>query len=88
LAVNLAGGTVRRFDVSMEQRENADPQPIDGLLGEMQRDLSALGWLVAPNRKDLLEWWKGQERLVLETGRTGGRTTIRLRLRPAPLVGP
>lgn len=88
LAVTLAGGTVRRFDVAMEQRESAEPQTVTSLLGEMQRDLTASGWLLAPNRTDLLEWWKGQERLVLETGRTGGRTTIRLRLRPAPIVGP
>lgn len=88
LAVSLAGGTVRRFEVTMEQRENAEPQAADSLLREMQRDLTALGWLLAPNREDLLEWWKGQERLVLETGRTGGRTTIRLRLRPAPIAGP
>ncbi len=88
LAVSLAGGTVRRFEVTLEQRQTAEPQPADSLLREMQRELTALGWLLAPNREDLLEWWKGQERLVLETGRTGGRTTIRLRLRPASLVGP
>lgn len=88
LAVTLAGGTVRRFEVAMEQRESAEPQLAINLLNEMQRDLTALGWLLAPNRTDLMEWWKGQERLVLETGRTGTRTTIRLRLRPAPLVGP
>ncbi len=88
LAVTLAGGTVRRFDVALEQRETSEPQLATSLLSEMQRDLTALGWLLAPNRTDLLEWWKGQERLVLETGRTGTRTTIRLRLRPAPLVGP
>jgi hypothetical protein len=88
LAVNLAGGAVRRFEVTMEQREAAEPQSVASLLSEMQRDLTTLGWSVAPERKDLLEWTKGQERLVLETGRTGGRTTIRLRLRPPPLVGP
>ena len=88
LTVNLAGGTVRRFEVTMEQREAAEPQSVASLLGEMQRDLTALGWSVAPERKDFLEWTKGQERLVLETGRTEGRTTIRLRLRPPPLVGP
>ena len=98
LAVNLAGGTVRRFEVTMEQRETAEPQSFASLLGEMQRDLSAQGWSVAPERKDFLEWTKGQERLVLETGRTDGRTTICLRLRPPsivpirqrppPLVGP
>lgn len=88
LAVTLAGGTVRRFEVMLEQRENAEPQPPDSLLREMQRDLTALGWVAAPGSSTLLEWSKGQERLVLETGRTGGRTTIRLRLRPPPLVGP
>jgi hypothetical protein len=88
LAVTLAGGAVRRFDVVLEQRANAEPQPATNLLAEMQRDLTALGWVQAAGRSDLLEWTKGQERLVLETGRTGGRTSIRLRLRPAPLAAP
>ena len=88
LAVALAGGTVRRFDVTMEQRESAEPQSFASLLGEMQRDLTAAGWVAAPGHNDLREWVKGQDRLVLETGRTGARTTIRLRLLPAPIAGP
>lgn len=88
LAVTLAGGAVRRFEVTMEQRENAEPQTSASLLGEMERDLTTRGWTPAPMSSDKLEWQKDQERLVLETGRTGGRSTIRLRLRPAPLVGP
>ncbi len=88
LAVTLAGGAVRRFEVTMEQRETSEPQPPAQLLGEMERDLIARGWKQAPNRNDGIEWHKGQERLVLETGRTAGRTTIRLRLRPAPVAGP
>lgn len=88
LAVTLAGGAVRRFEVTMEQRETAEPQPVAQLLGEMERDLSARGWKQSSERTDGLEWHKGQERLVLETGRTAGRTTIRLRLRPATVAGP
>jgi hypothetical protein len=88
LAVTLAGGSVRRFDVVLEQRETAEPQPVAALLGEMERDLTAQGWVQAADHRDLLEWTKGQERLVLETGRTGGRTSIRLRLRPPPVAGP
>jgi hypothetical protein len=88
LAVTLAGGAVRRFEVTMEQRENAEPQATAQLLSEMDRDLSNTGWKQPDGRNDRLEWHKGQERLVLETGRTAGRTTIRLRLRPASLVGP
>lgn len=88
LAVRLAGGAVRRFDVALEQRENAEPQAVANLLTEMQRDLTAQGWVQAAGRSDLLEWTKGQERLVLETGRTGGRTSIRIRLRPPPLAAP
>ena len=87
LAVALAAGTVRRFDVWMEQRENAEPQAPSALLGEMERDLVAKGWAPVPEHAKL-EWVKEQERLVLETGRTGGRTSIRIRLRPAPLAGP
>jgi hypothetical protein len=88
LAVTLAGGAVRRFEVWMEQRETAEPQSTASLLAEMERDLMAKGWTPAPMSSDKLEWQKDKERLVLETGRTGGRSTIRLRLRPAPLVGP
>lgn len=88
LAVALAGGTVRRFDVSLQQRENAEFQAPNQLLLEMERDLTSLGWVAEKGRSDGLSWEKGKERLVLETGRTGGRTTIRLRLRPAPLAGP
>jgi hypothetical protein len=88
LAVTIAGGAVRRFEVSMEQRETAEPQSAASLLSEMERDLTARGWIPAPMSSDKLDWQKDKERLVLETGRTGGRSTIRLRLRPAPLVGP
>lgn len=88
LAVTLAGGAVRRFEVRMEQRETAEPQSSASLLSEMERDLTTRGWTPDPMSGEKLEWQKGKERLVLETGRTGGRSTIRLRLRPAPLVGP
>ena len=88
LAVTLAGGAVRRFDVVLEQRENAEPQLVANLLAEMQRDLTSQGWVQAAGHSDLREWTKGQERLVLETGRTGGRTSIRLRLQPPPLAAP
>ena len=88
LAVTVAGGTVRRFEVAMEQRESAKSQSPTELLNEMERDLTMNGWVSAPGHSDKLQWHKGQERLVLETGRTDGRTTIRLRLRPANLAGP
>ena len=88
LAVTLAGGTVRRFEVVMEQRESAKQQSTVELLDEMERELTSRGWVAAPNHSDKLQWHKGQERLVLETGRTDGRTTIRLRLRSAILAGP
>lgn len=88
LAVSLAGGTVRRFDVFLEQRENAEPQASASLLSEMQRDLSSHGWIPDATGATPLEWTKGKERLVLETGRTGGRTSIRIRLRPPPLAAP
>ena len=88
LAVTLAGGTVRRFEVFMEQRESAKTQLTAELLDQMGHELSARGWAAAPNRSDKLQWHKGQEQLVLETGRTDGRTTIRLRLRPAILTSP
>ena len=88
LAVTVAGGTVRRFEVAMEQRESAKSQSPAELLCEMERDLTIHGWVPDTDRSDKLQWHKGQERLVLETGRTDGHTTIRLRLRPANLAGP
>ena len=88
LAVTVAGGTVRRFEVAMEQRESAKSQSPAELLSQMERDLTIHGWVPASDRSDKLQWHKGQERLVLETGRTNGRTTIRLRLRSAIPTGP
>jgi hypothetical protein len=88
LAVSLAGGTVRRFEVVMEQRENAAPQPPADLLHEMGRDLRSHGWQAEQGPAGNQHWRKGQERLLLETGRSGGRTTIRIRLRPDQAISP
>ncbi len=87
LAVSLADGAVRRFEILLEQRPNAQPQSPADLLLQMERDLEQRGWEKVTNSGLNQEWRKNQERLLLETGRSSGRTTIRLRLRPVQAVG-
>ncbi len=82
LALAVAGGMVRRFDVSLIQREHAASQPSAELLSWYRRDLELAGWTLAEDGDGIQRWRKGTETLSLETGRSGGRTTIRLRLRP------
>jgi hypothetical protein len=82
LAMVTAGGLVRRFEVSMIQRANAAEQTQAELLAWYKGDLTATGWTLAEGGDEKQLWRKGSEELRLETGRSGGRTTIRLRLRP------
>ncbi len=88
LAVSFANGAVRRFEVSLEQRESATPQSPEEILLEMERNLLRSGWIRDSSSGLNQQWHKGQEHLLLETGRSGGRTNIRLRLRPMQAVGP
>jgi hypothetical protein len=85
LAMTVANGTIRRFEVTLEQRENQPPQEPAELLGQVGRDLAARGWAKADDHG--LRWRKGGEELALETGRTDGRTSIRYRLRPQVSAG-
>ena len=84
LAVALAGGSVRRFEVSLERRPNAKDQTVLALLSFVKRDLEDHAWLLTGSDDASQHWHKGNEDLLVETGRTGSRTTIRYRLRPAP----
>ncbi len=88
LAVALAGDTVRRFEVSLERRPSAPPQAQTELFARVKRDLSDHGWQVQSEDADAQHWRKGTEELVVEAGRTGSRTTIRYRLRPATTPAP
>jgi hypothetical protein len=88
LAVSMANGAVRRFEVALEQRPSAVSQNPSDLLSEMANDLHKRGWELQESRGLKQQWRKEQERLLLETGRSGGRTTIRLSLRPLQAVGP
>ena len=83
LAVSLAGGTVRRFEVAMERREGIADQTPAELLAQLKRDLEQRGWTLASASDERQAWRKGGEELVLETGRADSRTIIRYRLRPA-----
>lgn len=88
LAVALAGDTVRRFEVSLERRPSAPPQSAGELLAQVKRDLGDRGWQLQSEDAAAQRWRKGGEELVVETGRTGSRTTIRYRLRPAQTPAP
>lgn len=83
LALTTGGGLVRRFEVAMIQRENAPKQTPADLLGWYRRDLAATGWNLIESDETSQFWRKDQDELRFETGRSSGRTTIRLRLRPA-----
>lgn len=83
LAVSLAGGSVRRFEVSLERRPNTSPQTPAALLGYVKRDLMDHDWTLTGSDEASQHWHKGNEDLLVETGRTDSRTTIRYRMRPA-----
>jgi len=79
LAISLAGGTVRRFELGMIRRPTAKDQDPAVVLGIFASELPAFGWLQdAPGR-----WHKGGEVLVIDAGRSRGLTTVRFHLRPA-----
>lgn len=82
LAMAVAGGAVRRFDINMIQRDNAALQPAAELLAWYRRDLAETGWTLFEEGDDFQLWNKNNERLRLETGRRSGRTTLSFRLRP------
>jgi hypothetical protein len=79
LAIALAGGTVRRFEVSMILRAGASDDPPEAVLSRFDAELPAYGWI----REGRGQWRKGAERLIIEAGRSGGLTTVRFHLRPA-----
>ena len=54
----------------------------------MKRDLEDRGWQLTSSDLTSQHWHKGMEDLLVETGRTDSRTTIRYRLRPAALPAP
>jgi hypothetical protein len=83
LAITIAGGAVRRFEVSLERRPTIANQPVDTLLSFVKRDLEDHGWQLTGADPSSQHWHKGMEDLLVETGRTDSRTTIRYRLRPA-----
>lgn len=78
LAVSLAGGTVRRFEVTMVRRPNATPDLPEAVLNRFAQDLRPWGWV----REEPGRWHKGQERLFIQAGRSERITTVRIHLRP------
>jgi len=88
LAISLAGGSVRRFDVQLERRPTVSPQSAKVLLAFVKRDLEEREWHLVSSDDTSQHWHKGNEDLLVETGRMDSRTTIRYRLRPAPLPAP
>jgi hypothetical protein len=84
LAVSLAGGTVRRYEVSMEQRAGQVERPIPDVLHELEGELAYRGWVRVRADAASQDWVKGNERLLITTGRNDTRTIIRYHLRPQP----
>jgi hypothetical protein len=80
LAIAFAGGSVRRFEVTMAQKVGAKPDPPEAVLARYATELPPLGWTPAGEGR----WRKGGEELVIEAGRSGGLTSIRFHLQPAP----
>jgi hypothetical protein len=79
LAISLAGGTVRRLELSLVRRAKEQDDPPAAALQRFDVELAGLGWTAtAPG-----QWLKGAERLIIETGRSGRLTTVRVHLRPA-----
>ena len=78
LAISLAGGTVRRFEVAMIRRPTAKDQDPAVVLDIYASELPVFGWIQdAPGH-----WHKGGELLVIDAGRSRGLTTVRFHLRP------
>jgi hypothetical protein len=80
LAISLAGGTVRRFEISLVRRarEQQDDPP-SAVLQRLDTELSGLGWIA----ETAGTWHEAGERLIIEAGRSGRLTTVRFHLRPA-----
>jgi hypothetical protein len=87
LALVVGDNVIRRFEVTLEQRPSANAQMPDAVLERMEQLLTPQGWKKISAESRRQTWHKGPEHLLLETGRSGGRTTIRLRLRPTQAVG-
>jgi hypothetical protein len=84
LAVAVAGGTVRRFEVALHLRTGARVRSGEQPFDWYGRVLPKLGWTPIATAGNRQEWRKSAERLSLETGRRDGNPTIRFRLRPIP----
>jgi hypothetical protein len=78
LAVAFAGGALRRCEIALLSRDGVRQQEPEMLLLRLDADLQRLGWVPAGQGA----WTKANERLLIETGRDGDRTSIRVRLRP------
>jgi hypothetical protein len=83
LAMSLAGGTVRRYEISMIQRNPLPDDPPEAVLSRFAIELAPLGW----RQEDRAHWVNGRERLFIEAGRSGRLTTVRFHLRPLPEDG-
>ncbi len=80
LAMSLAGGTVRRFEITMVQRNAQLDDPPAAVLARYAIELAPWGW----RQEDNAHWVKAGERLFIEAGRSGRFTTVRFHLRPLP----
>jgi hypothetical protein len=84
LAVAVAGGAVRRLDVSYASPAEADGEATLQVLDRFAGALPELGWVAGPRSGDRSgreqRWIRGDEALVVVAGKDGRRTTVRLLL--------
>ncbi len=86
LAMVMAGGLVRRFEVWMIEKEKAKSQSPAEVLGWYERVLPAQGWQRVPGGDRTRSWRKqapeGAGEVLSVTAGGAMRTTVRFQLRP------
>jgi len=84
LAIAVAGGAVRRLDVSYASRPDAEGESSQQVLDRFAGALPELGWVAGKRTGDQSEreqrWTRADECLVVAAGKDGRRTNVRLLL--------
>jgi hypothetical protein len=89
LAVTYAGGSLRRFDVSLVAKPDNTKATPDEAMAWFDRVLPSAGWKPAGQAAERERHWRkptptGEtEELVVETGRYATRAVVHVRLEPA-----
>lgn len=84
LAIAVAGGAVRRLDVSYTTRADVEGESTQQVLDRFAGALPEVGWVTGKRTGDQSErqqlWTREQECLVVAAGKDGRRTNVRLLL--------